>query len=68
MKIEVKQEIKVYEVDDVEVIAGKIVKLGVDSHWSNNEFVILQYGKNQSVTVKASDLSDAIKNATNTGN
>ena len=63
--IEVKQVIEIYEVDDKELLVGKNVALGVDSHWNNNEFVVLRFGKKR-LTVFGEDLKTAIDNATNT--
>ena len=66
MKVEVHQKIEVYEVDGIDVPIGQSKKLEVNSHWNRAEFVVMKFGKT-SFTVSATNLSNAIRNATNTG-
>ena len=67
--INVRNEIKVYElhgrpVDDTVLSATIIPLFFVASHWNENSKVIITLG-GEMVTVVASDLIAAIKNATN---
>ena len=66
MKVEVKQKIEVYEINDEDVPIGKTETMSVDSHWNRDEFVVLGF-RGKRLTVTASNLQDAIRNATNTG-
>ena len=63
-KVEVKQTIQVYEVDDEKVPIGKNVTLGIDSHWNWDERIVLRFGKSK-LTVLGEDLKTAIDNAMN---
>ncbi len=65
-RIKVEQEIDVYEVDgeDGEIGEGSIIK--VNSHWSRDDFVVLEVG-GKSYTVAGDDLETAITNAQNSG-
>jgi hypothetical protein len=65
-RIDVKQKIKVYEVNDEEVKLGKDINMTVDSHRNDNDMVIVRVGRNR-YTVDGDDLLTAIKNAMNTG-
>ena len=58
--MEVKNTIRIYEVDDTEE-AGE---LHISSHWNYHNFVVIRYGDTK-ITVSAEDLIKAIKNATN---
>ena len=65
-RIKITQEIEVYEVDGVEVGAGKTVKLKVLSHWNRHQLVAIGIGEKK-YTVVGNDLITAIRNAMNTG-
>ena len=65
-KIDVRQIIPIIEVDDKEVSVGTLPALGVDSHWSFSNWVVLHYGRVK-VTVQGRALITAINNAMNTG-
>lgn len=65
-RINIKQEIQVYEVNDVEVPIGKEVTIRVDSHWNRDELVVLGIGRKR-YTVVSEDLVTAIHNAENSG-
>jgi len=64
--IKIKQEVDVYEVDDVEVPISKTVTIGIDSHWNNREVVVILVGR-KSYAVIGSNLITAINNAMNSG-
>jgi hypothetical protein len=63
--IKVSNAISVYEVDGKEAISdGPTIE--VRSHWSRQSMVVLKVN-GQSLTVIATDLEAAIRNATNSG-
>ena len=66
--VAVTQTIKIYEIngEDVPITpAGKKEPfIGVNSHWNNDDMVVLKVGK-RNYTVVADSLTAAIKNATN---
>ena len=64
--IKVYNEIKIYEVDEVELKSITDVQpLIVKSHWNNSAVVVLEINGTK-YTVVAKDLKAAIDNATNT--
>lgn len=64
-RVKVRSDIQVYEIDGTEVTVGLPDQImTVESHWNRNEMVILSFGERK-VTISASDLEKAIKNATN---
>lgn len=62
--IHVHNEVKIYEIDDKEIPIGNSKKLHVESHWNSEKMVILMFVDFR-ITVTASDLQQAISNATN---
>ena len=66
MKVDVKQKIEIYEVNDKKTPAGSSLKLEINSHWNRSQLVVLKFN-NQSIAVSARNLRDAIANATNIG-
>lgn len=62
MKVE--NEIRIYEVDGVELGVGKSQSIKVKSHGIRNAFVVLEID-GKTVTVDSADLERAIRNATN---
>lgn len=66
-RIDIVQTIDIYEINGEDVPVGsKTQTMKVLSHWNNNDFVVLQFGR-QKVTVNGNDLVRAIANARNTG-
>ena len=67
--IDVRQEIKLYEVDGEAVTVLDHPVLVVKSHWNQNTMVVLEIGTAEEgkkvCTVLAADLEAAIENATN---
>lgn len=67
--IKVRSEIRIYEYNDKEYNGPDIIS--TLSHWNRNELVTLEIPDDQNetfrITVSASDLMNAIKNARNTG-
>ena len=61
--IKVNSEVNIQEDRGQEVTLGNR-RLHVESHWNRNEWVVLTIG-DERVTVDASDLEAAIKNARN---
>jgi len=65
-RIEIKQKVKAYEVDDTDVPVGVDKTVGVDSHWNRDNWVVLHIGRNR-YTVVGDDMKTAIDNAMNSG-
>ncbi len=65
-KIEVKQKTQIYEFNGNDIPIGKELYLGIESHWSNDEEVVLVI-KGRRYTVDGNDLKTAIDNAMNSG-
>lgn len=61
--IDVACELRVYEVDGVDVPAGKTVRVRIEGHWNMDRMVVLKVG-DRSVTVLGHDLTTAVANAT----
>lgn len=66
MAVKVTQEIDIYEIDGSDTDSLEKPKMGIDSHWNNEDFVILRIGK-KTYTVVGDDLKTAIDNAMNAG-
>lgn len=66
VRVEIKQKVRVYEVEGKEALIGKGVTIGVDSHWNRRNFVVLAVGGKE-YTVVGSDLKTAADNAMNSG-
>ena len=64
--IDIKQEVKIYEVDGEEVTeCNRHSKLKVNSHWNRRNMVVLMF-RGKSITILRRDLEVALENATNT--
>jgi len=63
--IKVSNKVPIYEVNGKEVNYIDESKLVVESHWNENDKVVLKFGR-RNITVVARDLTSAIDNATNT--
>ena len=64
-RVQVKNEIEIYEIDGSETFGAESSKMEILSHWNNHEMVVLRFAKKE-LTVVAADLETAINNATNT--
>ena len=62
--IQVKNEIRVYEVDDKDVGFKEGPEFTVENHWNQTAYVVVSID-GKKYTVVAADLMAAIKNATN---
>lgn len=63
--MKVKSEVKVHEIDGKDVPIGKSTEpLVVESHWNDDDFVILRRGE-MNITVIGRSLRAAIDNAEN---
>lgn len=67
MSMSVVSKVTIYETDGNESSGLNFPELLVESHWNRSEMVVIRVGKHQCVTVLASDLQAAIRNATNAG-
>ena len=65
-RLQIRQSVEVYEIDDEDVGIGENFYIGVDSHWNRDEMVVLKLGS-KSYTVLGRDLKTAIDNAMNSG-
>lgn len=63
--IDVKNEIKIYEINGEDKM-GDDKKLIIKSHWNLNRMVIIEFLEGEKITVCAEDLKAAIDNAINT--
>lgn len=65
--IKVKNEVKIHERNDEDIALLENRCIGVESHWNNEEKVVLVVD-GERYAVAAKDLLCAIENATNTNN
>lgn len=63
----VRNEVKVYEVDDDDEPIGSDKVLLVEAHWNDKRRVVLTGLDGVKLAVLVSELEAAIRNATNTG-
>lgn len=61
MTMKVKNEIRIYAINDVDTVVGEKTTLVVENVWNKNQFVHLKIGDGAKVAVKAYDLLKAIK-------